>query len=55
MSKFECNHYVPNSMLRNFAVNTENNHSKIYVIDLHQFKVEYKNTKKAFYVKTYTI
>jgi len=38
-------------MLRNFAVNTENNHSKIYVIDLHQFKVEYKNTKKAFYVK----
>lgn len=45
------NHYIQNRLLKNFATQAENGKHKIYVLDLINFSVDYRNTDSAFYVR----
>lgn len=51
MPPFEKNHYVQKKLLDNFAVKASNDKYKICLLDLLEFKAEYRNTESVFYAK----
>ncbi|MCL2522489.1 MAG: DUF4238 domain-containing protein [Erysipelotrichales bacterium] len=51
MPILEKQHYVPNGILKNFGTKKLNGKYEVCLIDLFNFKAEYRNTKSVMYSK----
>lgn len=51
MPPLEKQHYVQKKLLDNFAVKTSNDKYKICLLDILEFKAEYRNTESVFHAK----
>lgn len=51
MSEYERHHYVQKALLKNFAIQANNEKYKINVIDLEDNTINLRNIERAFYIK----